>query len=106
MEGSLDDPMLLTFGKEDISVFADVYPNPFRKDISLNFYLNNDQEVQLKLYNGLGTEISIAQIELPKGSHQLDLMHELKLDKSLSDGVYMLKIEYNGKEELIKIVKN
>ena len=105
MEGSLDDPMLLTFGKEDISVFADVYPNPFSKNISLNFYLNNDQEVQLKLYNGLGTEISIAQIELPKGSHQLDLIQELKLNKSLSDGVYMLKIEYNGKEELIKIVK-
>jgi len=98
MQGSLDDPMLLTFGKEDVSVFADVYPNPFRKDISLNFYLNDDQEVQLKLYNGLGTEISIAQIELPKGSHQLDLIHELKLDKNLSDGVYMLKIEYNGKK--------
>jgi hypothetical protein len=105
MEGSLDDPMILTFGENVISALADVYPNPFRKDISLNVYLNEDQEVQCMLYNGLGTEVSIVKIELPKGSHHLDLMKELGLEKDLSNGVYMLKLKYNGKEELIKIVK-
>lgn len=105
MEGSLDDPMILTFGENAISALADVYPNPFRKDISLNVYLNEDQEVQCMLYNGLGTEVSIVKIELPKGSHHLDLMKELGLEKDLSNGVYMLKLKYNGKEELIKIVK-
>jgi len=105
MIGSLDDPMQLTFGSGEVSVMADVYPNPFKDNISLDFYLNSNQKVQIKLYNGIGTEIALAQIELSKGKYELDLLETLNLDKSISDGVYMLKIEYNGKEELIKIVK-
>ena len=82
-----------------------MYPNPFRENVSLNLYLNTDQKVELKLYNSLGTVISSVSVELNKGSHELNILEALKLEKNISDGVYMLKIRYNGDEELIKMVK-
>ncbi|MDD2635796.1 MAG: T9SS type A sorting domain-containing protein [Bacteroidales bacterium] len=106
MIGSINAPLLLTFENDNTDFDANVYPNPFSSKISLNFHLNNSQKVQLKLYNGLGTEVSAVSVHLPKGKQEIDLLEVLKLGKDISKGVYMLKLEYNQKEKLIKIVKN
>jgi hypothetical protein len=106
--GSLNDPFILSINK-DLTLLgqnANVFPNPFQNNPVLSFSLMDDQKVKITLYNSLGSEHSTMELQLKKGAQEIDLEKTLYLNQNFSDGVYMLKLEYNGKEELIKIVKN
>ncbi len=107
MLGSIESPFQLSIKTTMVnnSQFLDVYPNPFTEDIYLNFNLKNDQLVNMRLVNSLGSEVSSKSLYLTKGIHQLSIMEQMSLDKSIAKGVYMLRITINGQEENIKIIK-
>ncbi len=104
--GSLNKPVKLTFngGFENLSSVY-VYPNPFKDRVSISFTLNSKQNVQIRLFNAVGVQISSTlSLDLNKGYQEIDILKHLKLN-NLNSGIYVLKLKINDKEEIVKLVK-
>ena len=104
--GSLDKPMKLTFNGDFESLSnIYVYPNPFKDKVNISFTLNSKQNVQIRLFNAVGVEMSSTlSLNMNKGYQEVDILKQLKLN-NLNSGVYILKVRINGNEEIVKIVK-
>jgi hypothetical protein len=95
-------------GKEDIQLLSlsDVsvpqdyslnqnYPNPFNPSTTISFFLSEQKNVTLQVYNMLGQEVATIfnNTELNEGAH------EIVFDASrLSSGVYFYRLSVNGNE--------
>jgi photosystem II stability/assembly factor-like uncharacterized protein len=70
------------------------YPNPFNPSTSINFSLQVESSVTLKLFNMLGEEIAdLFRSELPAGFHKYDFN-----GSALSSGTYFYLLETSGKD--------
>ncbi len=77
-----------------------VYPNPFRDDVTVTYSLYENAEVKLEIYNLLGVkEQSIVNTK------QLPGDYKFTLDNDLNSGVYFISLTINGKSSSQRIIK-
>ena len=79
-----------------------VYPNPFNNLINISFDLASESNVNISLYNTIGTKVrDIQSSVLENAGTQL---YQFNMNE-LSSGIYFLSIETNAGRSLHKIVK-
>lgn len=82
---------------------ADVYPNPFRERLHVNFKVEETGPVSFSLYNILGQQVvTVAPANYNPGTHLIKLDLE---GKTLPSGTYTLQILVNNKAEQVKVIK-
>lgn len=77
------------------------YPNPFADQTSINFHLQQNDKVDLSIYNLQGQKVStlVSQEKLPMGAHQY------KLDRNLlPQGIYHCILTTKAAKSSIKLV--
>jgi len=72
------------------------YPNPTNDFISLNFSNYNDAKLSVEVFNVLGQKVKFFE--------NINPLENLDLSE-LTSGIYLLKINYNGVSQTIKIKK-
>ena len=79
-----------------------VYPNPFSGEAKVTFYLLNQENVVLDLYNSTGQLVrSIDKGSFPAGDQ------ECTLDAgNLTTGIYMLKMQAGTQVQICKVSVN
>ena len=81
---------------------VELYPNPVQNQLTLSYFLENRQTIQLVLYDLKGQQIGVLlekQGQIGQQQHQFDL-----LPYQLTTGVYLLKFRIGDKEQYFKIV--
>ena len=81
----------------------EVYPNPFTQNISITYYSENEDELSISLFDITGKLIDIIEndINVLPGENTFSY----SFDKSLSSGLYILKLETNDAAIFKKIEK-
>jgi choice-of-anchor B domain-containing protein len=84
----------------DDNLVLDVFPNPFENSFTLNYQLNNfDENAVLKIFNVLGQQVELIEIESQAGS--------LEIGSIQNKGIYFIQIEVEGSvSETLRIVKH
>jgi choice-of-anchor B domain-containing protein len=100
----IDDAVPTVDIEENWSLVA--YPNPFNTALRVDFQLDkNIKKAQLKVYNMVGQVLSVENLENLSADRQ-DTEGVLSLGQNLNAGVYLLRIEAEGKaSRTIRIVK-
>jgi len=90
--------------EDDIGFNAMVYPNPFINNVDLRIVsLYEDYPVTYTLYDLLGRKIIRNTLSLIPDNDT----YEVKLNGSaLAIGIYLLKVEQNGKQRTFKLIKD
>ena len=80
------------------------YPNPFNPSTTISFSVTQNSDfVNLSIYNVKGQKIkSIIYNELNKGKHSVVWNGDDENEKPVSSGIYLYKLNVNGKTEAIK----
>lgn len=83
----------------DREVAFSVFPNPFKKHISINFSLKNQSVVSLQVFNLLGQEVKtiLENEKEAAGEHQFSFATN-------GEGIYFVNLKVDGKVFLQKIV--
>lgn len=75
-------------------VYLNNYPNPFNPTTTISFYINQNQHVNLSIYNIKGQKIySILNKELCQGNHTVTWNGNDSSGKSVSSGIYLYKLQ-------------
>ena len=75
-------------------------PNPFRNQVNIGFQVEKQGPARLELYNLRGQKLAVLQEEsLTRGVHHLDW----NPDPSLKPGIYLLKLNSNGKCSTLRL---
>ncbi len=76
------------------------FPNPFKNNINIEFFLNESTDIEIKLYNVHGQEVkTIINDRIPKGKN---IMTCQRLD--LQNGIYLIRIKSNNQVVIKKIL--
>ena len=87
----------------NINYFLANYPNPFNPSTTIDFFIQNDSNVELSIYNLKGQKIKIlVQDEFNSGDHSIMWNGDDELGKAVSSGIYLYKLNVNGKTEAVK----
>ena len=79
------------------------YPNPFNPTTTIDFSIQNDSNVELTIYNIKGQKIkTLANNNFTQGSHSITWNGDDELGEPVSSGVYLYKLNVNGKTEAVK----
>ena len=79
------------------------YPNPFNPTTTIDFSIQNDSKIELSVFNIKGQKIkTLTHSEFTGGSHSLIWNGDDELGKSVSSGIYLYKLNVNGKIESVK----
>ncbi len=79
------------------------YPNPFNPSTTIEFSIQNDSKIDLSVYNIRGQKINtIIHNKFTKGSHSIIWNGNDEIGKSVSSGLYLYKLNINGKTEAVK----
>ena len=79
------------------------YPNPFNPSTTIKFSIENDSKVKLTIYNIKGQKIKIlTHDKFNKGYHSIIWYGDDENSNSVSSGVYLYKLNINGKTEALK----
>jgi len=93
-----------TTGIEDIIIQGDllIYPNPANQDITIEYYLLQNLEINICLYSLDGKKTICQSYEKSTGSQ----IHRINLS-SFEKGIFIIKLmtRDSGKERLIKTFK-
>jgi hypothetical protein len=86
-------------GSDQLEVYQN-YPNPFMESTEIRFYLPQDTEVQLTIFDPAGNQLYTLDKTLPKGYHQWAVERtQLK-----GGGMYYYQLEANGIRETRKML--
>ncbi len=105
---SINPLMSLVFSQEHVLDLSDNCnitnrPNPFNPSTTIDFFVQNDSNVKLTVYNIKGHKIkTLADNEVVKGSHSVVWNGVDENGRSVSSGVYFYKLNVNGKTEAVK----
>ena len=72
-----------------------IYPNPFNPRTTINYYLKNDADVVVTIYNAKGQKVN----EFNQGFQKAEKMHSLVWNgknsnsKGVSSGIYFFKLK-------------
>ncbi len=70
------------------------YPNPFNPETSISYYLPDESEVTLNIYNIKGQKIrSLYQGKTPAGNHKLQWNGKNEQGKSVANGIYLYRLQ-------------
>jgi hypothetical protein len=79
------------------------FPNPFNPTTAINFSIQNNSQVELSIFNVKGQKVKIlANNEFTKGSHSFNWNGVDELNNPVSSGVYLYKLNVDGKTEVMK----
>ncbi|MBN1352357.1 FG-GAP repeat protein [candidate division KSB1 bacterium] len=82
------------------------YPNPFNPGTLIRFYLDQPVRTHLSIYNVVGQEIRLlADENKSPGYHELSWDGTDSEGRSVSDGVYFLKANFNNACQIKKMLK-
>lgn len=77
-----------------------MYPNPAKDNVFIEFYLADNSQVHLSLYDVMGKEvITLVDSDLEQGTHKFNIT-----TKDLSNGIYFCCLKLNDKTEFKKLV--
>jgi len=83
-----------------------IYPNPFNPQTTINYYLNNDTNVTIKIYNSKGQKVN----EFYQGHQKGETMHSLIWNgkdlnsKTVSSGIYFFNLNAGNIHQTIKAI--
>ncbi|MCP4443479.1 MAG: T9SS type A sorting domain-containing protein [Aureispira sp.] len=79
-----------------------VMPNPFHEQFKLQYTLDKDTEVNITLYNALGEQVKVYDVNTAKavGVH----LHQLSTE-ALPSGMYFLQIATEAQHKTVRIIK-
>ena len=78
-------------------------PNPFNPSTIITFSIPKNSNVELSIYNIKGQELkTLANNEFKKGDHSVIWNGEDTSGKKVGSGVYLYKLNVNGKTEAVK----
>jgi len=90
--GVFDDPIPIV----DYQLYN--YPNPFNPETNIVFNLPEDVKVQLDIYNIKGQKVNtLINSNLDQGNHSVIWNGEDENNQPVSSGVYLYKLNVNGK---------
>ena len=79
------------------------YPNPFNPTTTISFSIPEDSKVELSIYNIKGQKIkSLLNNQITAGEHSIIWNGEDASGEKVSSGVYLYKLNVNGKIEAVK----
>ena len=79
------------------------YPNPFNPETNLVFNLPEESKVELYIYNIKGQKIrSLLSDQISAGKHSVIWDGEDTSGKKVGSGIYLYKLNVNGKTEAVK----
>ncbi|MBL0330210.1 MAG: T9SS type A sorting domain-containing protein [Bacteroidetes bacterium] len=85
---------------KDLNFIA--YPNPFSETTTIAYQLNDASEIEISLIDVLGKQIVLLQKQnQPSGQHQL-IIDKTKLN--LSKGIYLLKLDVEEQELIMRLI--
>lgn len=89
---------------EDLELLPN-YPNPFNPTTTLRFYIPEHSDVDLKVFDLTGREVSqLLSEHRSKGYHEIQWSGLDALGNSVSTGVYLARIEAAGAFDVIKMI--
>ena len=94
----------------DDKIFSNVktsisYPNPFKTQTSIEFFLNSDSKVKLSIYNINGQIITtLINKYLAKGIHKIIWDGKDNSGKNVSEGIYFYKLQSQNFIEANKMI--
>ena len=87
------------------NILSQNYPNPFNPSTNINFNIPNSGKVNLSVYNVRGQLVkTIIDDIYIAGSHSVSWHGDDNNSKSVASGVYFYKIDFEGKEEIKKMI--
>jgi hypothetical protein len=94
-----------TVGKEEIATVINAinaFPNPFRDEFNLNYYVRENSAVTIDLYNSVGMKVQ----QVFNGV-QSSGMHQAKINSgNLPNGIYMVTLKTGDKVYYQKMIKS
>lgn len=104
LEGSseLFGPVSVNFGTGDspnipvplVNGINSIYPNPFNPFTTISFSMEKDAPVEINIYNQKGQMVrSLAASSMTKGNHRLGWDGRDDNGKSVSSGIYLMKLK-------------
>jgi len=91
---------LITDIEETPKVFdnsVSVYPNPFNPTTTIQYELNSQMDIELKIFDIIGREVwTNTKVNAVAGKHTLKWNGKNKFGNNLSSGIYFLQV--NGKD--------
>jgi len=79
------------------------YPNPFNPETTISFTLPEDSKTKVSIYNIKGQKVKdLLNEHLEKGQHNVVWKSTDKSGNSVASGVYLYKLEVNGKMQDVK----
>ena len=87
----------------DKTLLLSNYPNPFNPTTTISFSIPEVSKVELSIYNIKGQKIkTLTQNKFTKGNHLVIWNGFNESGDSVSSGVYLYKLNVNGKTEIVK----
>ena len=87
----------------NVATLANNYPNPFNPITTISFSIPNESNINLSIYNIKGQKIKILTADqYEKGNHSVIWTGVDDSGKLVSSGIYMYKLNVDGKTELVK----
>ena len=79
------------------------YPNPFNPSTTIEFSIPKDSDVELSIFNIIGQKVKIlAKAKYSQGYYSIVWDGDDELGKPVSSGVYLYKLNVNGKNKVTK----
>ncbi len=87
LTGITEDTLMVTVKRDNMSIL--IYPNPFRKESTVNFTLDENDRVTIKLYDVQGREIRslVESKEMQSGDHVFEFDRQ-----ELDGGFYLVQL--------------
>ena len=88
-----------------VTELAGNYPNPFNPETRIDFSLAAASNVELSVYNIKGQKVkTLVNGHMNEGSHSLVWHGDSDAGKSMSSGVYLYKLQADGKPFVRKMI--
>ncbi len=92
---AIDDPTAIPTWDPNLST----YPNPFNPETTVQFSLQKETKVALKVYNVKGQLVrTLCDEVLPLGEHHIEWDGRDNVDRKVSSGVYLINLNVNGRD--------
>lgn len=104
-DSDIATPLAARTPEEVKPIVIGAYPNPFKKSLTVTVPVENDDKVQVSIFNVKGEQVYSRQFNnLTRGNNYLSI--DLA-NKELAKGVYIVRVLYTNKhiEKTIKLIK-
>ncbi len=87
-------------------ILSNSYPNPFNPSTTINFYIPNDNFVDISIYNIKGEKVrTLISDYISSGYHNIVWDGKNNFNYNLPSGFYFINMQYNNNIETNKVIK-